>query len=102
MYLLTLRCRGQWTGFAATDMPEIRDYQAGVRVAFVAAMEREVARLVADWRCLEMDSGGIHYKIFQSGDAFLICGGIGVEPARRATEIIIQKVHPERVLSVGF
>jgi len=32
----------------------------------------------------------------------LICGGIGTEAARRATEAVIREVGPMRVISVGF
>jgi len=32
----------------------------------------------------------------------LICGGIGAEAARRATEAVIQEARPMRVISVGF
>ena len=32
----------------------------------------------------------------------MICGGIGAEAARRATETVIQEARPTRVVSVGF
>ncbi len=77
------------------------------RVAIVAAMEREVAPLIRGWKVREIEHDGRRYRLFYSGepensDAVLICGGIGADAARRATEAVIQETKPERVLSVGF
>jgi adenosylhomocysteine nucleosidase len=65
-------------------------------------MEREVKPLIRDWKMKVLESGGRRYRIFESDNAALICGGIGAAAARRATEAIIQEVNPERVVSVGF
>jgi adenosylhomocysteine nucleosidase len=74
----------------------------GPRFAFIAAMEREVAPLIRGWKVRTLDHGGRGYRLFENGDAVLICGGIGTEAARRATEAVIQEVRPERVVSVGY
>jgi adenosylhomocysteine nucleosidase len=82
------------------------------RLAIIAAMEREVAPLIRGWKVREIEHSGRRYRIFYSdnpengagenGDAVLICGGIGAEAARRATEAVIEEARPARVLSVGF
>lgn len=72
------------------------------RVAIIAAMEREVAPLTRHWKVRTLEHSGRQYRLFENGDAFLICGGIGAEAARRATEAVIQETRPVRVLSVGF
>lgn len=72
------------------------------RVAIIAAMEREVAPLIRGWRVREINHGGRQYRLFENGNAVLICGGIGMEAARRATEAVIEAAHPARVMSVGF
>ncbi len=77
------------------------------KLAIVAAMEREVAPLIRSWNVRRIKHGGRHYRLFEShageyGGTVLICGGIGAEAARRATEAVIQQSHPDRVLSVGF
>jgi adenosylhomocysteine nucleosidase len=72
------------------------------RLAFVAALEREVAPLVQTWRCRTLECGGRRYKVFESGEAVVICGGIGSEAARRATEAIIRDSSPSRIVSIGF
>jgi adenosylhomocysteine nucleosidase len=78
------------------------------KIAIVAAMEREVAPLIRGsrgWRVRRLHQGGhagTRYRLFEKGEIALICGGIGPEAARRATEAVIQEVSPERVISVGF
>lgn len=72
------------------------------RIAFVAALEREVAPLIQTWRTRTVERDGRQHKIFENGEAVLICGGIGAEAARRATEAIIRQSAPSRIVSVGF
>jgi len=72
------------------------------RVAIVAALEREVRRLVRGWRVSEREHGGRRFRFFENGDAVLVCGGIGSEPARRAAEAVIALYAPRVVYSSGF
>ena len=72
------------------------------RIAIIAAMEREVGPLIRSWKVRTIEHGGRRYRLFEHGDAVLVCGGIGAEAARRATEAVIQEVQPGRVISVGF
>jgi adenosylhomocysteine nucleosidase len=71
-------------------------------IAVVAALEREVAPLVRNWRVSEQEHSGRRFRFFESGNAVVVCGGMGFEAARRATEAIIALHHPSVVLSVGF
>ncbi len=79
-----------------------RDRVHGVRVAIIAAMEREVAPLIRGWKVRELNCDGRHYRLFESGDAVVICGGIGAQASRRAAEAVIEETRPGRVMSVGF
>jgi adenosylhomocysteine nucleosidase len=79
----------------ATDMPE-------KRIAIIAAMEREVGSLIRSWKVRTMEDGDRRYRLFENGVTTLICGGIGAEAARRATEALIREVKPARIISVGF
>jgi adenosylhomocysteine nucleosidase len=75
------------------------------KIAIVAAMEREVSPLIRSWKVRTLYQGEHalrRYRLFESGETALICGGIGAEAARRATEALIQEVNPGRVISVGF
>jgi adenosylhomocysteine nucleosidase len=72
------------------------------RIAIIAAMEREVRQLVRNWKVRMIEQDGRRYRLFENGEAMVVCGGIGAEAARRATEAVIREVDPVRVLSVGF
>ncbi len=72
------------------------------KVAMVAALEREVHPLVKRWRRVEREYEGRRFTFFESGAVVLVCGGIGAEAARRATEAVIAQYQPEVVQSVGF
>jgi adenosylhomocysteine nucleosidase len=61
-----------------------------------------VRPLVKGWLGVEREYLGRGFKFFESGQAVLVCGGIGAEAARRATEAAIALYKPELVLSVGF
>jgi adenosylhomocysteine nucleosidase len=72
------------------------------RIAIIAAMEREVRPLIRSWKFRMVEHDGHRYRFFENGETTLVCGGIGAEPARRATEAVIREVSPVRVISVGF
>ncbi len=80
------------------------------RIAIIAAMEREVAPLIRRWKVSAkvrtIEHAGRRYRLFENvfanGEAALVCGGIGAEAARRATEAMIQEINPGLVISVGF
>lgn len=71
-------------------------------VAIVAALEREVWPLVKNWKASLKQYEGKQFKVFENADTVLVCGGIGAEPARRATEAIIKLYRPELIISAGF
>jgi adenosylhomocysteine nucleosidase len=71
-------------------------------VAVVAALKREVAPLVRYWTVADQEYGGRKFRFFESGNAVVVCGGMGFEAARRATEAIIALYRPSVVLSAGF
>jgi len=73
-----------------------------VKVAMVAALEREVRPLIKNWHGVEREYEGRRFKFFENGDTVLVCGGMGAEAARRATEAAIALYQPELVQSVGF
>jgi adenosylhomocysteine nucleosidase len=76
------------------------------KIAIIAAMEREVRPLIRNWNVRTIEHAGRRYRLYENvsekRSAALICGGIGAEAARRATEAIICEVSPTRVISVGF
>jgi adenosylhomocysteine nucleosidase len=73
-----------------------------MKIAIIAAMEREVAPLVRSWKVRTIEHSGRRFRLFEDGEAALVCGGIGAEAARRATEAVIREVGPVLVISAGF
>ena len=68
----------------------------------VAALEREVRPLVKQWRRTEKQHDQRRFQFFENDRAVLVCGGIGAEGARRATEAVISLYTPRLVYSVGY
>ena len=72
------------------------------KIAMVAALEREVRPLIKHWRRTVREFEARGFEFFEHDQTVLVCGGIGAEAARRATEAIIALYHPSQVMSVGF
>lgn len=69
---------------------------------YVAALEREVALLIRDWRRTHAEYSGRNFEFFEQGDKVLVCSGIGPDAARRAAEALIALYQPKQLVSVGF
>lgn len=72
------------------------------KVAVVAALEREVGRLTRTWSRVDRDHQGRRFVFFERDEIVLVCGGIGVQAARRAAEAVIALYSPALLQSVGF
>lgn len=73
-----------------------------IKVAIVAALEREVRPLIKRWQAVDREHDGRKYRFFEHGQIVLVCGGIGANAARRATEAVIALYRPAQVASAGF
>lgn len=71
-------------------------------IALVAALEREVWPLVRSWRRVDREHDGRCFRFFEAANRVAVCGGMGAEAARRATEAVIMLYRPSMVQSVGF
>ena len=71
-------------------------------VAIVAALEREISPLVRNWTASDREYSGRSFRFFEFEQRVAVCGGIGPQAARRATEAVISLYKPSFVLSVGF
>jgi len=71
-------------------------------IVMVAALEREIWPLVRHWRVSEREFTGRKFKFFESEHRVAVCGGVGAEAARRATEAAVSLYKPALVQSVGF
>jgi adenosylhomocysteine nucleosidase len=76
------------------------------KVAIVAALEREVSSLIEGCTRVARQYEGRSFVFFERKDErnkmVIVCGGIGVEAARRAAEAVIALYSPTLVQSVGF
>jgi len=72
------------------------------KIAIVAALDREVSALINGCTRAEREHQGRKFMFFERDEMVLVCGGIGMEAARRAAEAIIGLYHPALVQSVGF
>ncbi|MGA9389328.1 MAG: hypothetical protein WBV69_02680 [Candidatus Sulfotelmatobacter sp.] len=72
------------------------------KLAIVAALERELSGLIKNWSRIAREHQGRKFIFFEHDDAVAVCGGIGVNAARRAAEAIIALYHPTLIQSVGF
>jgi adenosylhomocysteine nucleosidase len=85
------------------------------KLAIVAALEREVSGLTKNSRRLERQHQGRNFVFFErkgedkddkdkdkNEDMVIVCGGIGLDSARRAAEAVIALYHPTELQSVGF
>lgn len=72
------------------------------RLAIVAALEREVRPLTRHWRVNQKEHAGRTFRFYENGEAVLVCGGIGAEPARRAAEAALVLYRPNLLYSVGY
>jgi adenosylhomocysteine nucleosidase len=72
------------------------------KVAIVAALEREVRGLVKSWTRVQQQHDGRRFVFFERDKIVIVCGGIGVEAARRAAEAAIALYKPALLQSVGF
>lgn len=72
------------------------------KIATIAALEREVAGLLKNSKRVERERDGRKFTFFEREEMVIVCGGIGVEAARRAAEAVISIYHPVLMQSVGF
>ena len=73
-----------------------------MKIALVAALEREIKPFVRSWPVIEREHEGRRYKFFESERAVVVCGGIGAEAVRRATAAAISLYSPQTIWSIGF
>jgi adenosylhomocysteine nucleosidase len=72
------------------------------KVAIIAALEREVSGITASCRPVEQPYDARSFVFFERDDMVIVCGGIGVEAARRAAEAAVALYSPALLQSVGF
>jgi adenosylhomocysteine nucleosidase len=67
------------------------------KLLIIAALEREIAPLVGDWKITPLEVRGRKLPAFEKGDSFVVCGGIGAKAARAAADAAyrhLTSTHP--------
>jgi adenosylhomocysteine nucleosidase len=72
------------------------------KLAIVAALEREVSGLTSKCQRVEQEYEGRSFVFFERDEMVIVCGGIGLDAARRASTAVIALYRPSHVQSVGF
>src|ERR1017187_2729049 len=75
---------------------------ATYKLALVAALEREIAPLIKNWTRIQREYAGRKFTFFEQGEMVAVCGGIGLEPARRSAGAVTALYHPTRIYAVRF
>lgn len=73
-----------------------------VQVAIVAALDREVKPAVRSWDKNVRTHDGRTFTFFEHEGTVVVCGGVGAQPARRATEAVIALYQPKLIVSLGY
>ena len=76
--------------------------QTSRKIAIIAALERELRPLVKDWPAVRVNCEGRDFTFYESEYAVAVCGGIGLEAARRTAQAAVVNYHPELLISAGL
>src|SRR5689334_7328930 len=71
-------------------------------IAIIAALERELAPLVRNWRSTRLTEEGRSFRLFEHENLVAFAGGIGPEAARIAAAAVIRYRQPQVLLSAGL
>jgi len=71
------------------------------KIAIIAAMEREVAPLVRNWK-KDVLSSDRKFTMFESGDVIAVVSGIGCRNAELAARAVVEQSQPSALMSVGL
>ena len=73
-----------------------------IRVAIIAALEREIAPLVRGWTRGVVASQGRKLACHRQGELVAMAGGIGWRQAEAAARAAMAEFHPGALISAGF
>ncbi len=73
-----------------------------IKLAIIAALEREVAPIVRGWEQKFIDIYGYRKRCWSSGTSVVVCAGVGQQRAHECTQVVIETFAPEVITSIGF
>jgi adenosylhomocysteine nucleosidase len=75
---------------------------SSVRVVIVAALERELAPLIADWELSTIEASGRSLICYEGPGVVAVFGGIGCQRAEEAARAAVRKYTPQALISAGL
>ena len=71
-------------------------------IAIIAALDRELAPLVSDWRPNQVTEQGKGFRVFEHENSVAVAGGIGPRAAAQAAKAIVRFYKPQVLFSAGL
>lgn len=71
-------------------------------IAIVAALHRELAPLVRDWKAVAFRHNGRNFRAFENAGRVALAGGIGCRAAQAATQALVAQYNPRVLISAGL
>jgi nucleoside phosphorylase len=77
---------------------------ATIAIAIITALDRELHPLVdaGGWTRTRLDSGGRSLVCYEAADRVAVAGGIGRKHAEAAARALVEKYHPQMLISAGL
>jgi len=76
--------------------------ERSVRVVIIAALERELAPLVADWELSTLQTSGRSLICYEGPGVVAVFSGIGCRRAEEAARAAVKKYTPQALISAGL
>ena len=74
----------------------------GAELGIVAALEREVRGIVRNWRVTKLEGAAGEQRVYEGGNAVLLCAGTGITRAYAGAQLLVEKYSPKMLVSMGF
>src|SRR5262249_39491228 len=71
-------------------------------IAIVAALERELAPFVRNWKSVSFSYSGHEFRAYEHESLVAIAGGIGRRAAEIAAKAIMAQYKPQMLISAGL
>ncbi|HKE33048.1 MAG TPA: hypothetical protein VKD65_15060 [Candidatus Angelobacter sp.] len=71
-------------------------------IAIVAAMERELAPFVRNWKAVSVSYNGGQFRVYEHENLVAIAGGIGRRAGQIAARAVIAQYKPQLLISAGL
>src|SRR5215471_1910087 len=71
-------------------------------IAVIAALDRELHPWVDGWNSTLLQANGRTFTCYHAGGLIALAGGIGAKHAEQAAQVVIERYHPQMLVSAGL